>query len=396
MTAKPELIAFSHYKIGGVQNFYWNILSNDPDKYFDIKWIFYDNDNGDPKPLESYGVGEEIVIKLPLYENERIYSYAARLNEFISNKPGVLLTNFPEELYTLHLYKKKKKTIFFTCHDENYLPFAVQFSFLIDVFIAHNEFFYNELIKRIPQKKDKIFYRPYGVSLPNNVRETNLDQPLKIVIAARLQVSKGVLDIPVINELLVGKGINVQWTIVGDGLLKEELQHIMIPRGNAVFFTPSNNDAVREIMLQNDIFILPSRLDGLPVAMLEAMSVGCVPVISAFNEGIFKVVTPDIGYVLSVGENELFANAIAELHNNRNMLEEKSIAARKKIENEYDIIKRAKDYFDLFADYKKLKGVYQQKSSVYGGYLDHPLIPSLLNTFLKKVKNLIQRKADIK
>jgi glycosyltransferase involved in cell wall biosynthesis len=396
MSAKPELIAFSHYKIGGVQNFYWNILSNDPDKNFDIKWIFYDNDNGDPKPLESYGVGEEIVIKLPLYEDERIYSYAARLNTYISDKQGVLLTNFPEELYTLHLYRKKKKTIFFTCHDENYLPFAVQFAFLIDVFIAHNEFFYNELIRLVPEKKDKIFYRPYGVSLPSKVREANLHQQLKVVIAARLQVSKGVLDIPAIDELLLAKGIKVQWTIVGDGLLKEELQKIMLPKGNAIFFTPSNNDAVRDIMLQNDIFILPSRLDGLPVAMLEAMSVGCVPVISAFNEGIFKVVTDDVGYVLPVGENELFADAIAQLHSNRNVLEEKSIAARKKIENEYDIIKRAKDYFDLFADYKNLKGTYQKRSSVYGGYLNHPSIPSFLNTVLKKVKYLIVRKAMAK
>jgi glycosyltransferase involved in cell wall biosynthesis len=304
MADRPELIAFSEHKIGGVQNFYWNILSNAPRKKFDIKWVFYDNDKDvDPKPLEPYGIAEEIIIKMPLYPGERVYSFAERLEKLISDRPGVLLTNFPAELYTLHLFRRRKKTIFFICHDENYVPFAVQFSFLIDVFIAHNISFYNKLVEELPGRKDHIHYKPYGVSIPAEVRDKNEFQPLKIIIAARLQPSKGILDIPIIDELLRKKGVVVEWTIVGDGTVKKEMQDIMIPRGNCKFYTPVNNKAVIEVMVQNDIFILPSRLDGLPVAMLEAMSVGCVPVISAFNEGIKKVVTEDVGYVLPVGDN---------------------------------------------------------------------------------------------
>jgi glycosyltransferase involved in cell wall biosynthesis len=396
MKQKPELIAFSHYKVGGVQNFYQNILSNDAKDSFDIRWIFYENDNGDPKPLERFGVGEEIIIKLPLTEHETIYSYARRLSKLISKREGVLLTNFPEELTTLHLYRRSKKTIFFTCHDVNYLPFACNFSFLIDVFIAHNEFFYEELIRLLPEKKEKIFFLPYGVKIPDKLREPNISSPLKIIIAARLQVSKGVLDIPEIDNILKDMGISVEWTIVGDGLLKNQLAELMIPRGNSNFFTPAGNDEVRSLMSENDVFILPSRLDGLPVAMLEAMSVGCVPIVSEFNEGIKKVVTQDLGYVLPIGDNVAFANSIADLHKNREMLEKKSKLSRTKVMEEYDIKKRAKDYFDLYRNYKNLKGPVVRRRSIYGGYADHPAIPFLIRKPLKYIKDRLFKKQYFK
>lgn len=387
--SSPELIAFSEYKIGGVQNFYWNILSNAPHDNFDRKWVFYDNDNNvDPKPLEPYGICEEIIIKMPLHDGERIYSLASRLQKLISRRPGVLLTNFPAELYTLHLYRRRKKTVYFVCHDENYLPFAVQFAFLIDVFIAHNEYFYQRLRELLPGREDQVFYKPYGVAIPSMLRKANPEEPLKIVIAARLQPSKGILDIPVIDDMLQQQGVKVKWTIVGDGTVKQQVEDIMLPRGNCRFFKPANNKAVVEIMQQNDVFILPSRLDGLPVAMLEAMSVGCVPVISAFNEGIRKVVTSTEGYVLPVGDNEAFTHAIMDLHNNRNMLEEKSRASRQRVEQEYDVRMRAKEYFDLFDQYKSFKRKYVYKSSNYGGYADHPAIPAFIRKPVKKIKNL--------
>ena len=64
---------------------------------------------------------------------------------------------------------------------------------------------------------------------------------------------------------------------------------------NFRFAKPETNNEVLEALKQCDLFILPSRKDGLPVALLEAMSVGCVPLVSAFSEGIREVVTPGIG-----------------------------------------------------------------------------------------------------
>jgi glycosyltransferase involved in cell wall biosynthesis len=108
------------------------------------------------------------------------------------------------------------------------------------------------------------------------------------------------------------------------------------------------------------------------------MSVGCVPVISAFNEGIRKVVTEDIGFVLPVEQLSLFAGAIEHLHNNRNELAQRKERAYKKVKEDFNAIVQSRKYFDLFSNYSKLKKPVRRRIPNYGGMLDHPMVPRFL------------------
>ena len=89
------------------------------------------------------------------------------------------------------------------------------------------------------------------------------------------------------------------------------------------------------------------------VALLEAMSVGCVPLVSAFSEGIREVVTPAIGFVVEVGNNKGFADCIVGLHRNRELLSTQSKNSIDSIASHYDVKERAMEYFTLYADYAK-------------------------------------------
>lgn len=384
-----ELVAFSQYKLGGVQNFYHNLLSKAPAGQFEIRWIFEDVQDGDPPLPQLYGIGEEIVFKLSVKEGETAYEMAQRLQALISNKPGAVLANFPTELITLHLYRRSKKTIFYICHDEGYVPIAKRFEFIIDVFIAHNSAFYDALVKEMPHREKDIHYIPYGVQVPAQLPAKTPSDALRIVIAARLVRLKGVYDIPVIDTMLKQHEVNVNWTIIGDGPEKESLQSMLLPRGNFTFYSPDTTAEVLRIMQQHDIFILPSRLDGLPVALLEAMSVGCVPVISAFNDGIHKVVTNDIGYVLDIEKIELFANAIMHLHNNREELAIRSERAFKKVKEEFNGSVQSAKYFDLFGRYSELKKSVRRKIPNYGGLLDHPVFPKVFTRVVRNLKTVL-------
>ena len=133
------------------------------------------------------------------------------------------MTNTFTELATLHIYRKRKKTVFFVCHDVDYLKTASQFEFLIDVFITHNDFFYHELIKLFPSRKSDIYYLPYGVKITSLKRSPNYHLLLNIVFIARLQKEKGIYDLPVIDEALKQKGMEVKWTIIGGGPEKDHL-----------------------------------------------------------------------------------------------------------------------------------------------------------------------------
>ncbi len=374
MAERPELIVVGQYKIGGVQSFYHNILSNDPAGAFDIRWIFVDQeDRFGSKPVEAYGHPGEVVFKAPLFDNEDFPGIASRLEQLISDRPGALVTNFEIELSTLYLHPKKNKTVYYVCHDDLYLERAERFAFLIDVFIAHNPYYFERLIKQLPSRKESIFYMPYGVKIPSFTRAENPNSVLKVVIATRLIEGKGIFDLPIIDNILKQSGVTVEWTIIGDGPEKARLKDAIAPLDNFVLKTLPSNQLVVEEFAKNDVFILPSRLDGLPVALLESMSVGCVPVLSNFNEGIKKVVTEDIGFIHWEGNNQAFARSIAFLNSNRNELEGRSLAARRKIDTDYEVTRRAREYFDLFARHAELKMPPEKRHALYGTDPINPL-----------------------
>jgi glycosyltransferase involved in cell wall biosynthesis len=386
MDEKPELIAFSQNKIGGVQNFYFNILSHDPYNLFDKTWIFTDRETETEARLPGlYNICNELIFRI--YKNEGLYQVAKRLQKLISEREGIALTNFVEELATLHIYRREKKTIYFVCHDEWYLNAAKEFEFLIDVFIAHNIEFYERMVELFPGRKSNIFYIPYGVSIPTIRRKENLNDPLKIVLLARLHQNKGVYDIPLIQEELLRRGIFVKWTIIGDGPEKQNLINQMKSISDVNFFTPPDNDAVITLLATQDVYILPSRLDGLPVSMLEAMSVGCVPVLSEFNKGINKIIPGTVGFVHPIGDIAAFADSITALNNDRPELEKRSVLSKKLVTEEYNILDRSKQYFDLFANYKNLKKRRVFKLHRYdGGFLHHPFIPRIIRMAARKIK----------
>lgn len=389
-TSENELIFFSKYVIGGVQNYYYNIISNDPFNEFEKKWIFtsYRHDTNARLPVSYDCCTEEV---FDYSDDESMYEIARRLNRLISDKPGVIMTNAFTELATLDIYRKKNKTVFFVCHDEDYLKTAKEFEFLIDVFIAHNEFFFHELKRLFPARTGDIHYLPYGVKLSGYKRIENKAQPLRIAIIARLQESKGIFDLPLIDALLAEKNIRVQWSVIGAGPGKERLMELVAERDNFSFLSPETTEGVLNAASANDIFILPSRLDGMPVALLEAMSVGLVPLISEFNPGIKALVTEQEGYIVPVGDNAAFAEKIAQLHADRSLLEALSAASYDKIRQHYSSEKRALPYYGLFRKFKELKKPSRPSTNMYGGLIHRLRVPKGLRKAIKKVIGILHK-----
>ena len=142
---------------------------------------------------------------------------------------------------------------------------------------------------------------------------------------------------------------------MGDGEERENFIETVKNRNNFTFQIPKNTDEIIEILKKQDIYILPSSHDGLPVSMLEAMSVGCVPIIYNFSEGIKKVVTPEIGAVLELNNFLGISEFIQKLHLDRSLLSQMSLNGIKKVKFEFDIRKQANEYFKLYKNFEKLK-----------------------------------------
>ncbi|GGF08345.1 glycosyltransferase family 4 protein [Flavobacterium limi] len=353
MNSKPELIVISQNLMGGGSSFHRNMIANKPDNYFDIKCIYLDPLHWEAKRLEDITLGANDVIFE--FENEPEYDLAKKFNHHISNKEGAIVANLQEELIALSYFPKSKKTVYFICHDKGFLHLVKKYDYLMDVIIAHNIEIYENIKQMLPTRLDDIHFIQHGVKIQNFSRNKNENSKLNLVFLARHVKLKGIYDLPKINKGLLDKNIHVNWTILGDGEERENFKNEVEHLENFQFSIPRNDTEVIEILKMQDVYILPSSHDGLPVSLLESMSVGCVPVVYNFSEGIKKVITSDIGYVVDLNDVCAMVDKIATLNNDRDLLFELSKNALQKVEKEFNIKTQANIYFELYKNWKKYK-----------------------------------------
>jgi len=111
----------------------------------------------------------------------------------------------------------------------------------------------------------------------------------------------------------MGQG-GIKCMIVGDGTEKENLQREVLRMGlqDRVIFTGFQTDAISYVNAM-DIFVLPSENEGLPRVILEAMLMA-KPVVAYNVTGPSElVVDGETGFLVSVKETDMFANALSKL-----------------------------------------------------------------------------------
>jgi glycosyltransferase involved in cell wall biosynthesis len=100
--------------------------------------------------------------------------------------------------------------------------------------------------------------------------------------------------------------------IVGGGYQREDVGRLAARVGADVRLLGVRDDA-RTIASALDVFVMPSRSEGLPVALLEAMALGR-PVVATTAGGIPEVVADgETGLLVPPGDHEALAGAILRL-----------------------------------------------------------------------------------
>lgn len=211
--------------------------------------------------------------------------------------------------------------------------------------------------------ESQIEYIPNGVILPQN-RKVNYGQMKQVMTTSRLSKEKGI-DILLrawAHVMLQEKSLKL--IILGNGPLEEELKSLSESLGvmeSVKFLGMIEN--VMEHVKQADLFVLPSRTEGLSNALLEAMSYG-LPCIATNVGGNIELMGEDgnrnIGHGdFIIAKNGLLVNpddveglsrAMLYLIRNGMKREELGNQARLSIQENYSI--------DLIAD--KYIGLYQR------------------------------------
>jgi glycosyltransferase involved in cell wall biosynthesis len=113
-------------------------------------------------------------------------------------------------------------------------------------------------------------------------RERPAPPPWRVVFAGRLEVAKGA-DVVVDTVVeLRRRGHDVRLDLVGDGPLRVDLEARMAGelRGVSASHGWMTRAELEGVLGRGHLLLLPSRSEGFPKVVAEALAFGCVPVVS--------------------------------------------------------------------------------------------------------------------
>lgn len=184
----------------------------------------------------------------------------------------------------------------------NYMM-KICFSF-IDKLIVISNYHKIELIVNNMCNAEKIIVIYNGVDVRYFKKRSVLKNDfLTITTVARIEKEKGIFDLIEAFEQLYYEYNNIKLVIVGDGSEINDLTNEVDRRNlkQAVQILGFRKD-VKNILDYTDIFVLPSYSEGLPLSLLEAMSMG-IPVIATNVGGIPEVITDKKeGFLIEPGD----------------------------------------------------------------------------------------------
>lgn len=170
-----------------------------------------------------------------------------------------------------------------------------------------------------------------------------------IVTLARLNYEKGLPTLIDAAGLLNRRHPSAVTVIVGDGPIADELRGLIAAAGvsDCVRLAGFRHD-VSDVLAAADVFCLPSYMEGLPNALLEASAAG-VPVVATRVGGIPELVLADqTGLLVAPRRADQLAEAIGRLLSDRQLAGRLADAARRRIETEFSVETAADKYQALY------------------------------------------------
>ena len=141
---------------------------------------------------------------------------------------------------------------------------------------------------------------------------------------------------------------NAKVGICGDGVLRADLKFQIQSLGlSDCVKLLGESDHVAKFLASADMFVLPSLWEGLPIALLEAMSAG-LPVISTKVEGVEEVIVEGVHGLLVPTENvDALANAIIQLLADPQLRQKMGGASKAKVLESYTADRMCEQYLAL-------------------------------------------------
>lgn len=192
---------------------------------------------------------------------------------------------------------------------------------------------------------------PNGIPILPLIRTDRKPGTRRLLFTGRLSAQKG-LDLLVCSlGVLRQEGFDFECDIIGDGPLKAEL-HKQIDEAslsgciNLRGPVPGNN--IRQLLLQADVFVMPSLYEGMSNSVLEAMEAG-MPVLVTQCGGIDHYIGVGNGWTCPPNDQHALTNSLRQtLLTPYSELQSMGRANREMVEKQFSIEKTAQENIDFF------------------------------------------------
>lgn len=333
---------------GGMSTVVNNYLESDLSKRLNIKFV--------PSMIETNMLYKiiyalvaylKIVIELIFRDYDIIHIHVASNGSFYRKSIIVLLGKLFKKKIVFHIHGGAFDEFYhLECNklQKKYINYIFN---KVDLILVLSKEWKTKILTYSDNKNVKVLHN--AVEIP----ETNLynSNSNNITLLGRLSEEKGVYDlIEVVNDILKIK--NVNFILAGDGdleKLKTTIKLKNVKSTEVLGWIDSKQKC--ELLKNTSILVLPSYHEGLPMAILEAMSYG-IPVVATNVGGIPSIIKDNYnGFLIKPGDNSNLKECIIKLISNQELRNNFSQNTYKNISKEFSL----KSNVDiLYTLYKKL------------------------------------------
>ncbi len=193
---------------------------------------------------------------------------------------------------------------------------------------------------------DKISIIPIGLDVNTfPYKEKQIKTPISLLSVGRVVPLKGHIFGVKVIEKLVSKGLNINYTIIGDGDFKKELKtyvdSTLVKESINLVGTKTQTEII-DYLHRSDLFLMTSvqdedgRSEAFGLVTIEAQSTG-TPVIAFDTGGVKETIKEGFsGYLVEEKDVEAMAEKVLLLVNNTSLFSELSKNARTFVEENFN------------------------------------------------------------
>lgn len=324
----------------------------------------------------------ENIVVVTYHKWESLWSVYRKIRAHIKSNSIVISNDGSFEMPALR-YMSLANPLVYILHGncQHYYRILQRFHSDLSRTICVSSYLHNEIKKKYVDLDSQYVNYPINILEDNKTTKQN---EVRIVYAGSVSYSKGCDLFPNFIEYLQEINVNYSFHIIGDGPLLPCLKNRLSEIKEVVFYGHIDNADVLSIMKECDVCVLFSKNEGLPVCLVEAMSLGVIPVAFDLPTGIHDIIINNVnGYIVEQGNFKAVGNIVQLLFNDKNTLNKMSQCAKADISKMFNPKMQTKKYEDIFLSAPMSDR--KQSASIFEKLLLHlpfPIFQIIKNRFL--------------